>query len=151
MTPVAAKRKRKPKALLPFQAIWSPRGYTVEFPVITQTEGNANENRFTRIDRCKAQRTAAMFALKQLPNSEARQRIKRVRFVRFAPGELDLGDNLNSAFKHIRDQVVAWIAGDNTVAGRGDDGPRCGLTWEYAQVRSKEYGVRIEMTFEVFT
>lgn len=45
-------------------------------------------------------------------------------------------DNLLSSAKGIRDQIAAWLGVD-------DRDPR--VTWEYAQERAKEYGVRVEV------
>lgn len=129
-----------------FAAEWSPYGYVVQAPVITQTESNANEHWRARHGRAKAQRALAMMVLNMLPNHEARTRIRAIRFVRFAPGELDC-DNLPGALKHIRDQVCAWIANENTITGQGDDSPSCGIKFEYAQCKQCEYGVRCEMSF----
>jgi hypothetical protein len=144
---VRSSKQRKPRALMKFAAGWSPSGYTLDVPVITQTESNANEHWRTRHGRAKAQRALTMMALNMLPYAEARTRITWVSFQRFAPGELDC-DNLPGSCKHVRDQVVAWIAGENTVTGEGDDSPRCGIRFDYAQQKSKLYGVRLEMTFE---
>jgi hypothetical protein len=139
-------KKRKPRALMKFAAGWSPSGYTLDVPVYTQTESNAKEHWRTRHGRAKAQRALTMMALDMLPNPEARTRITWVSFQRFAPGELDC-DNLPGSCKHVRDQVAAWIGGENTVTGEGDDSPRCGIVWEYTQTKSKMYGVRINMSF----
>lgn len=139
-------KTRKPKALMKFCAGWTPSGYSVDAPCITQTESNANEHWRTRHGRAKAQRTVAVYALELLPHSYMRNRIRTIRFVRFAPGELDC-DNLPGALKHIRDQVCAWIAGENNITGEGDDSPSCGIRFEYAQCKQREYGVRVEMSF----
>lgn len=144
--PVPKTKTRKPKALMKFCAGWSPSGYSVDVPCITQTESNAKEHWRTRYGRSKAQRTVAVYSLELLPHSYMRNRITTIRLVRFAPGELDC-DNLPGALKHIRDQVCAWIAGDNTITGEGDDSPSCGIRFEYAQCRQAAYGVRVEMKF----
>lgn len=142
-------KRRKPRALMKFAAGWSPSGFTLDIPAITQTETNNDEHWRVRHGRTKTQRALTMMGLNMLPNPEARTRIKRIDFTRFAPRELDEGDNLNSAFKHIRDQVCAWIANENTITGKGDDSPSCGIKFEYApQVKQKAYGVRINMSFE---
>lgn len=130
-----------------FAAVATATGYVVDIPCITQTEKNCNENWRTRHGRSKAQRAVTALALDLLHNPADKIRIKRIRFVRFGVGELDLGDNLNSSFSHIRDQVVAWIAGDNTITGKGSDGVHCGITWEYDHVKQNAYGVRVEMRF----
>jgi hypothetical protein len=140
-------KTRKPKALMRFVTGWSHRGYVVEFPVITQSETNAHEHWRVRHGRSKAQRAVTLIALSMLPHKDARHRVKHVRFVRYAPGALDC-DNLPSAFKFCRDQVAAWIAGEDSIAGKGDDSPSSGIKWEYAQAKQAAYGVRIEMTFD---
>lgn len=139
-------KRRKPRALMKFHAAWTPTGYVVEVPVITQAESNSHEHWRIRHGRSKAQRTLTVMVLNMLHNPEAKHRIRALRFVRFAPGELD-ADNLPSAFKFVQDQVVAWIAGENTITGQGDDSPSCGISFSYAQCKQKAYGVRCEMSF----
>jgi hypothetical protein len=139
-------KQRKPRALMKFHAAWAAGGYVVDVPLITQTESNAEENWRTRHGRAKAQRALTVMVLNMLHNTEAKHRIRTLRFVRFAPGELDC-DNLPGALKHVRDQVCAWIAGENTITGQGDDSPSCGIRFEYAQCKQREYGVRVEMSF----
>lgn len=61
-----------------------------------------------------------------------------VILTRIAPRELD-GDNLQGAFKAVRDSVAQRLGVDDK------DGP---VTWLYSQERGKprEYGVRISIT-----
>lgn len=129
-----------------FATTWHADGYVIDVPCITQTESNANEHWRVRHGRAKAQRALTSIVLNGLHNAEAKHRIKHIRLVRFAPGELDC-DNLPGALKHIRDQVCAWIAGQNTVTGQGDDSPSCGIHFTYDQCKQREYGVRCEMSF----
>lgn len=143
---VRSSKRRKPRALIQFYAAWTDSGYTIDVPVITQTESNAKEHWRTRHGRAKAQRALTMIVLNGIPNAASRHRIRTLRFVRFAPGELDC-DNLPGALKHIRDQVCAWIANENTITGQGDDSPSCGIAFTYAQCKQREYGVRCEMSF----
>lgn len=143
---VRSSKRRKPRALIQFYAAWTDSGYAIDVPVITQTESNAKEHWRTRHGRAKAQRALTMIVLNGIPNAASRCRIRAIRFVRFAPGELDC-DNLPGALKHIRDQVCAWIANENTITGQGDDSPSCGIKFEYAQCKQREYGVRCEMSF----
>lgn len=67
-----------------------------------------------------------------------------ITFTRCAPRRLD-DDNLRTAFKPIRDQVVAWLAGYTTTNARADDGMRSGYTFEYRQQQQRAYGVQIEL------
>ena len=65
-----------------------------------------------------------------------------VTITRLAPRPLDRGDNLPSASKAIRDELVAcWGLGDDG----GDE-----VRWEYEQARGgvREYAVRIEISAE---
>lgn len=143
---VPKSKRRKPRSLMQFHSAWTSSGYTIDVPCITQTESNAKEHWRTRHGRAKAQRALTVIVLNGLHNPEAKHRIRTMRLVRFAPGELDC-DNLPGALKHIRDQVCAWIAGDNTITGQGDDSPSCGIRFEYAQCKQSDYGVRVEMSF----
>ncbi len=58
----------------------------------------------------------------------------RVRFIRIGRRSLDLGDNLPSAFKYIRDALVRTI-------GLDDRDPR--FVWEYEQIKRDEVGIQI--------
>lgn len=61
-----------------------------------------------------------------------------VTITRIAPGKLDVGDNLNSSGKHIRDAIALWLG--------IDDGSDL-VEWRYGQEKSKpkQYSVRIEI------
>jgi len=70
---------------------------------------------------------------------------RKVSFVRLAPRQLD-DDNLRSAFKPIRDQVVCWLALDNSPSAKADDGMRSGYEFTYhQQQQQKLYGIRVEL------
>jgi hypothetical protein len=94
----------------------------------------------------KTQRIATALALSQLPPAALCERVRYVHMVRLAPGLLDC-DSVPAALKSFRDQVAAWIAGQNTPKGVGDDGPRCGIRWTYDQLRQRQYGVLIELHY----
>ena len=99
----------------------------------------------------KEQRLATMCLLAQIEPREVEialgGRITAVKFVRLGPGTLD-DDAVPAACKSFRDQVAAWLAHDNTPTGKGDDGPKCGITWSYDQRRQQPQGVRIELRRE---
>lgn len=60
-----------------------------------------------------------------------------VRFVRLGPNTaLADSDNLRASFKYIRDTVAKYFHRDDKDAL---------WDWQYAQERTKEYGVRIEI------
>jgi hypothetical protein len=67
-----------------------------------------------------------------------------IRFVRLAPRQLD-DDNLRAVFKPARDQVCAWLGGDNTLTARANDGARSGYAFDYGQQQQRSYGLRIEV------
>lgn len=71
-------------------------------------------------------------------------RVKQVTFIRMAPRLLD-DDNLAHACKPIRDQIVAWLAGDNRPNARADDGMRSGYSFVYRQQQQRAYGLRVEL------
>lgn len=60
-----------------------------------------------------------------------------VTLTRFAPNLLDEDDNLNIAFKHVRDGIAE--------AYGIDDRHKALLHFRYAQERSREYGIRIQI------
>lgn len=62
-----------------------------------------------------------------------------ITLTRVSAGTLDAHDNLPSAFKHIVDQIAAWLGVD-------DADPR--VTWIYAQEKCKrgDYGVEVEIS-----
>lgn len=72
-------------------------------------------------------------------------RVRKVTFTRLAPRMLD-SDNLASVMKPARDQICAWLAGDNRVNARADDGMRSGYSFEYRQRQQRAYGVQIELS-----
>jgi hypothetical protein len=90
-------------------------------------------------------RLATCQALKGL-HVEYPSLIKSVKLVRHGIKLMD-DDNLPGSMKRVRDQVAAWIAGDNTPTGKGDDSPTCGVAWSYDQVKGKEYGVVLELRY----
>jgi hypothetical protein len=79
-----------------------------------------------------------------------RERIRGVTLVRLSPNQLD-DDNLQSAFKHVRDAVFAWIAcGDSEVVrskiGHYDATIKQGRhTCDYEQLKSEAHGVQIRL------
>jgi len=116
----------------------------IELPL--RTSGQGNNRVHWRVEQKKTdhQRMVTEAWLRQLGAANWRTSVKRVRFVRLAPRALDCDNNVSSN-KHIRDQVAAWLAGHIGIKARGDDGPKCGISWEYAQQKHTHWGVRIEL------
>jgi hypothetical protein len=79
-----------------------------------------------------------------------RERIRGVTLVRLSPNQLD-DDNLQSAFKHVRDATFAWIAcGDSEInrkaIGHYDATVKQGKhTCDYEQSKSDAHGIQIRL------
>ena len=67
-----------------------------------------------------------------------------VTLTRYAPDRLDKHDNLPMSLKWVLDAVCAVITGDYR-PGRADDDDRIDV--RYSQITSKQYGVRILISF----
>lgn len=66
----------------------------------------------------------------------------RVTLTRYGPKKLD-GDNLQSAFKAVRDTVAALIV-PGLKPGMADEL----MSWEYDQVSGQKYGIKIEVSYD---
>lgn len=119
-------------------------------PLVTVSEMNQREHWSARAGRVKAQRqTIALALLAWDQFNDLQSRFQRyvnhaepvrlqVTLTRYAPGLLDPGDGLNSAFKGCRDEIARFVGLDD----RSDK-----YAWIYRQEKCKRgrYGVRIEM------
>ena len=121
-------------------------------PIKTVSEANSSEHWRVKAHRHKQQQhfialSFALYADKiQLPCT--------ITLTRLAPRTLDT-DNLQSAFKYIRDELSDLILPDKKKAytdkygrlkflkGRADDDTR--ITWVYCQEKSKSLGLRIDI------
>ena len=113
----------------------------LDLPIQTKSEANCFEPWRLKHARHKQQQRIVAMALKPL-----RDKITlpcHVLLTRFAPVELDVFDNLPMSFKYIVDAVCAIITG-NYIAGKADSDKR--ITIACCQIKSKEYGIRIEIT-----
>ena len=138
---VVAKKNRRTGAKI------SPKFEVIEgkvvldLPIRTVSEANCFEPWQVKHKRHKEQKRLVAFALMPL---KAHVRLPcKIMLTRLAPDELDRFDNLPCSFKYIVDAVCAIITG-NYVAGKADSDKRITLACD--QVKSKAYGIRIEIT-----
>jgi len=125
-----------------------------ELPIKTVSEANSSEHWSKKSKRHRQQQ----FLIRCLFRHDATPITLpcTVKMTRMGIRDLD-DDNLVSAFKWIRDEISEYllpeyesyyIAKDKSikkVRGRADSDTR--IKWEYAQEKSKSYGVRIEIHF----
>jgi hypothetical protein len=114
----------------------------LDLPLQTVSEANCFEHWTKKHARHKAQARIVALGLKPL-----RDKIKlpcKVMLTRFAPDELDTFENLPMSFKYIVDAICSIITGDYR-PGRADSDKRISLACD--QVKSNEYGIRIELTY----
>lgn len=114
-------------------------GVLITLPLRTYSP-NVFEPWQKRHKREKAQKRAVVFAM--IPIKEHLQTPCKIKFTRYAPGWLDAHDNLPMSFKKILDQTCAEIVNDFR-PGHADSYD-C-FTFEYDQVKSKQYGIKIEI------
>lgn len=119
--------------------------FVVTIPLQTATETNTRQMWYVVSRGAKKAREVTCLALKGL-HVEYPSLIKSAKFTRHGLRLVD-DDNLPGTMKRVRDQVAAWIAGNNTPDGKGDDSPTCGVAWSYDQVKGKEYGVVVELRY----
>ncbi len=115
---------------------------TFDLPLRTKSEANCFEPWPVRHRRHKEQQRLVGTFLN--PHRGLFRLPCRVMLTRFAPHELDAFDNLPASFKYIVDAVCSIITG-NYVAGRADGDKRIKISCD--QVKSLEYGVRIEISW----
>jgi len=114
----------------------------LDLPLRTKSEANCFEPWQVKHGRHRDQQRVVALGLNPL-----RDKISlpcKIMLTRFAPDELDAFDNLPMSFKYIVDAVCAIITGEHR-AGKADSDKRISIACD--QVKSKEYGVRIEITF----
>lgn len=113
-------------------------GLTVTIPLRTYSEANRREHWRVKAARVKQQRQTTRLYLSQLAPPQVPtpwSAFLLVTITRMAPSRFD-SDNLAISAKAIRDEIAAWIGVD-------DGSPL--YRWEYAQEKSKDYGVRVEI------
>lgn len=139
---VAGKRKKKPVAKIPMKTEVANGKVLIDLPLQTKSEANCFEPWQVKHGRHTQQQKLVALAMNPL-----RDKIKlpcKLMLTRFAPDELDKFDNLPMSFKYIVDAICSIITGDYR-PGHADSDKRISIACD--QVQSKEYGIRIEITF----
>lgn len=141
-TKVAYKKKKRLAAKIDAKTEIMEGKVLIDLPIQTKSEANCFEPWRVKHARHKQQQKIVALALNPL-----RTMIKlpcSIMLTRFAPDSLDKFDNLPMSFKYIVDAVCSIITGDYR-AGHADSDSRLSIACD--QVKSKEYGIRIEITF----
>ena len=139
-TPTKRKKAAKPKITMKSEVLEGK--VLLDLPLQTVSEANCFEPWQVKHGRHKQQQRTVAAGLNPL-----RDKISlpcKIMLTRFAPDELDAFDNLPMSFKYIVDAVCAIITGEYR-AGKADSDKRISIAC--GQVKSAEYGVRIEITF----
>lgn len=114
------------------------RGVAVTFAMPLPSEANiASHEHWSKRHRRAANHVTVASAVLRTQARDALRLPCVVHFTRLAPQRLDLEDNLPAAFKHLRDGVALALGLHN------DRDPR--VTWRYAQTKSVDHRVRIEV------
>lgn len=139
----APKRKKKPVAKIKMKSEVCEGKVILDLPLQTVSEANCFEHWTKKHERHRLQQRTVALGLKPL-----REKIKlpcKVMLTRLAPLELDTFENLPMSFKYIVDAICAILTG-NYKPGQADRDKRISLACD--QVKSNEYGVRIEFLFD---
>jgi hypothetical protein len=110
--------------------------FAVRFPIRTVSELNRRGHEHYRVTHKRSSEQKWIVSLILGLKRNFRFPVT-VKLTRLAPRKLDAGDNLNSFAKSIRDQIAKWLG--------VNDGDETRVTWEYAQEKSADYGVRMEI------
>jgi hypothetical protein len=137
-----SKRKKRSVAKIDMKSEVYEGRVVIDLPLQTKSEANCFEPWQVKHGRHKQQQR--LVALAMNPLRDKIQLPCKVILTRFAPDELDAFENLPMSFKYIVDAICAIITGDYR-PGRADSDKRISLAC--GQVQSKEYGIRIEITF----
>ena len=122
------------KATLTNAVVSVPRGTReVLLPIRTVTESNTGGSWRRKSARAKRQREITGLYVRRM---DLPQMPVTVRMVRIGKRLMDVGDNLPSSLKHVRDEIAAVYGVDD-----GDER----WDWRYEQEIGDEYGVRVKL------
>ena len=136
-----APKKIDPEPSLEFGAILANRQLILTLPLRTQSP-NMCEPWQKRHARHKEQKRSVIFAM--IPYRQIITLPCTIKCIRYAKKEIDKHDNLPMSFKNLVDCVSAEITGDHR-PGLADSNK--GFTFQYDQVKSKKYYVKIEISW----
>jgi hypothetical protein len=140
--PTCLNRKKRSWAKLEAKSEVALGKVLLDLPIRTKSEANCFEPWRLKHARHKEQQRIVTLSLKPLRGLITLP--CKIMLTRFAPDSLDNFDNLPMSFKYIVDAVCAIITGEYR-AGKADSDKR--ITIACGQVKSKEYGIRIEITY----
>jgi len=136
-TPVKEKKPKKaPLNDFPFFVTQTGVCVEISLPLKTVSEANNFDNWRVKQKRHNKQKWWVRLAFASLEC----QIPCVIKLVRYAPRFLDEEDNLRISLKWIKDYVAAEITQD-FCPGRADGNKQ--IKWEYDQIKSKSYGVKI--------
>lgn len=141
-TKVEGKVKKRSTPKINMYSNFNDSGVFIDLPIQTVSEANNFEHWTKKHARHKNQQKIVALALKPLQN-----KIKlpcKIILTRLAPNKLDKFDNLPMSLKYIVDAICAIITGNYT-PGKADSDERIEIACN--QIKSKLYGVRIEINF----
>lgn len=139
---VVVKRKKRTVLKITMKSEVLEGKVILDLPIKTVSEANCFEPWQKKHGRHKDQQRIVALSLNPL-----KDKIKlpcKIMLTRLAPNELDVFDNLPMSLKYIVDAICAIITGDYR-AGKADSDKR--ITIACDQIKSKEYGVRVEVTY----
>lgn len=136
------KRKRgpvTPDAALPVQCYITDFTLFLSLPIVTVSEANNREHWTAQNARKQQQQSEVRWEWKRLVKRWRPPLPCTIRFTRLGPNKLD-SDNLQRAFKGIRDEVCSLI-------GEDDGSPLLDFEYHQAPFESgpRQYQVRIEI------
>ncbi len=104
-------------------------------PVQIVSEPNRRDHWSVKRKRAKGQRDTARWAMKEIESVRPRLPV-HVKLTRIGLRLMD-DDNLAASLKAVRDGIA-----DEYMT---DDSPGAPITWEYAQIARKDYGVLVQI------
>lgn len=135
-------KKIDPEQNLEFGTLILDRQVIITEPIKLANEANSSEGWQRKHARHKGQKNAVFVAM--LPVKELVKLPCTLKITRYAPKLLDRHDNLPYSCKWVMDQLCAEITSEHR-PGRADNID--GFTFQYDQIKSKMYAVKIEISW----
>ena len=141
-TIIALSKKKSLKSKLEVKSEIEDGRVVLTLPIRTVSEANNTDHWHIKASRHRDQKKAIAIAL--TPFRDKIHLPCKIFLTRFATKKLDKHDNLPMSFKYIVDAICSILTG-NYVAGQADSDERISIA--YDQLTSKEFGIKIEITF----